>query len=397
MTMMAVLDEGRTAGAVAAKPGRIGQIDIARDFQTAAAVWRELEAGDVFATPYQRYDFLHAWQRNVGAQHGVTPYIVIARDADRRPLMLMPLGVARCNGARVASFLGGKHTTFNMPLWRADTARAVDAADLEALIAGLRAQPDCPDMLALCQQPQSWWEQSNPMALLPHQPSVNQCPVLVMQPGAPATDRVSNSFRRRLKAKEKKYQALPGYRYLRITEDSEIDDVLAAFFRIKPVRMKAQGLPDVFAEPGTEAFVREACHARVGGGRAIDIHALVCDDEMIAMFAGVADSSRYSMMFNTYTLSENARYSPGLILMRHIIDHYADQGYTRLDLGIGSDDYKKLFCKDLDPIFDSYLPLTPRGRIHAAIMAATARAKRVIKHNPALMQIAQRLRSALRR
>ncbi|WP_022724526.1 GNAT family N-acetyltransferase, partial [Rhodopseudomonas sp. B29] len=318
MTMMAVLDEGRTAGALAAEPSRIAQIEIVRDFEAAAAAWRELESGDVFATPYQRYELLGAWQRNVGAQQGVAPYIVVARDCERRPLMLMPLGVAHCNGARVASFLGGKHCTFNMPLWRADAARAMDATDLEVLIAALRAQPDCPDMLALCQQPQSWWGQSNPMALLPHQPSVNQCPVLVMRPGAPPADRVSNSFRRRLKAKEKKYQALPGYRYRRVTEDSEIDAVLAAFFRIKPERMKAQGLPNVFAEPGTEAFVREACHANVGGGRAIDIHALVCDDEMIAMFAGVADRSRYSMMFNTYTLSENARYSPGLILMRHI-------------------------------------------------------------------------------
>ena len=43
--------------------------------------------------------------------------------------------------------------------------------------------------------------------------------------------------------------------------------------------------------------------------------------EVIAIFAGVADGHRFSMMFNTYTMSESARYSPGLILMRDIIDH----------------------------------------------------------------------------
>ena len=88
---------------------------------------------------------------------------------------------------------------------------------------------------------------------------------------------------------------------------------------------------------------------------------------MIAIFAGVADGHRFSMMFNTYTMSANSKYSPGLILMRDIIDHYAGQGYRALDLGIGSDDYKRLFCKDDEPIFDSFIPLSQRGKLAAGV------------------------------
>jgi CelD/BcsL family acetyltransferase involved in cellulose biosynthesis len=137
---------------------------------------------------------------------------------------------------------------------------------------------------------------------------------------------------------------------------------------------------------------------RLGGdGRAIDIHALECDDEVIAIFAGVADGHRFSMMFNTYTMSGNSRYSPGLILMRNIIDHYAGRGYRALDLGIGSDDYKRLFCKSDEPIFDSFIPLSSRGRIAAGAMSGLNRAKHLVKHNQALLHVAQRLRSALHR
>ena len=82
--------------------------------------------------------------------------------------------------------------------------------------------------------------------------------------------------------------------------------------------------------------------------------------------------------------------------MRHIIDHYAALGYRALDLGIGSDDYKRMFCKDDEPIFDSFVPLTSRGRLAAAAMAAVNRGKHVVKHNPALFGLAYRLRSALR-
>ena len=136
--------------------------------------------------------------------------------------------------------------------------------------------------------------------------------------------------------------------------------------------MAEQKLPNVFAEPGVEDFIRTACLAPLAsGGHAIDIHALECDAEVIAIFAGVADGHRFSMMFNTYTMSENSRYSPGLILMRNIVDHYAGRGYRALDLGIGSDDYKRLFCKDDEPIFDSFIPLTraassPRPRCPAS-------------------------------
>jgi CelD/BcsL family acetyltransferase involved in cellulose biosynthesis len=215
-----------------------------------------------------------------------------------------------------------------------------------------------------------------------------------MVPGDPAINRISNSFRKRLKSKERKLQSA-GYRYHVADSDADIERILDWFFHVKPMRMAEQKLPDVFAEPGIPEFVRAACHARrFGGGRAIDIHALECDDEVIAIFAGVADGHRFSMMFNTYTMSARARYSPGLILMRSIIDYYGERGYRALDLGIGSDDYKRMFCKGDEPIFDSFVPLTSRGRIAALAISATSRAKRLVKSNQALFHLAQRLRRA---
>ena len=70
-------------------------------------------------------------------------------------------------------------------------------------------------------------------------------------------------------------------------------------------------LPNVFADPGVEEFIRLACLTPLAdGGHVIDIHALECDDEVIAIFAGVADGDRFSMMFNTYTMSENSVTAP---------------------------------------------------------------------------------------
>jgi CelD/BcsL family acetyltransferase involved in cellulose biosynthesis len=217
-----------------------------------------------------------------------------------------------------------------------------------------------------------------------------------MVPGEDPSIRIGNSFRKRLKGKEKKLQALAGYRYHVASSEAEITRLLDWFFRVKPQRMAEQKLPNVFADAGVEDFIRDACLSTLArGGRAIDIHALECAEEIIALFAGVADGDRFSMMFNTYTMSEHARFSPGLILLRDIIDHYAGQGYRALDLGIGSDDYKRLFCKGDEPIFDSFIPLSRRGKPAAAALSVQHHAKRLVKQDRTLLRLAQRLRHAL--
>jgi CelD/BcsL family acetyltransferase involved in cellulose biosynthesis len=396
MTMAAAI-ESRTAEAPArSRASRIADVDIVTDIGLIEPIWRELEGRDRLSTPYQRFDLLEIWQYEVGSRDPVSPFIVIGYDAEHRPLLLLPLALRRSHGVRIASFMGGKHTTFNMALWDTDFAREASPDDLAVLLSKLRER-DAADMLALTQQPRSWRDVPNPLAMLAHQASVNGCPVLTMPPGAAPAALISNSLRRRLKTKEGKFKALPGYRYHLAGTDAEIGRLLDWFFRTKPLRMAEQKLPNVFAEPGVEEFVRRACMAKLpDGGRAIDIHALECDEEVIALFAGVADGCRFSMMFNTYTMSDHSRFSPGLILMRSIIDYYAGRGYGALDLGIGSDDYKRMFCKSDEPIFDSFVPLSPRGRLTAGAMSALNRGKRLVKHNQTLFRLAQRLRCAFR-
>lgn len=394
MTMAAAIED-RTADANAwSTASRIESVDIVRDLAAAEAVWRNLEGPQASFTPYQRFDLLKSWQASVGAREGLAPFIVIGFDTDRRPLLLLPLALRQAYGARCVSFMGGKHSTFNMALWDHDFAASATTADLDGLIAAISQRCEA-DVLALHQQPVRWRDLPNPLALLPHQPSANDCPLLTMEPGAAPTALISNSFRRRLKGKERKLQALPGYRSHIASTEADITRLLDWFFRVKPLRMAEQKLPNVFADPGIEGFVRSACTTKLADGRhAIDIHALECDEEVIAIFAGVADGYRFSMMFNTYTMSPNSKYSPGLILMRDIIDHYAAQNYRALDLGIGSDDYKRLFCKGDEPIFDSFIALSQRGKFAASVMSGLNRTKRLVKHNPALLEMAQKLRSA---
>ena len=394
MTMAAAIESRNDGASVWSKSSRIAAVDIFSDIDQAETVWRSLENQRHLSTPYQRFDFLRPWQQNVGAREGLRPLVVVAYDRDRVPLLLLPLVLKQSWGVRSVHFMGGKHATFNMAIWNRDFAAVASRADLDVVFAAIHEREGV-DVLAFHQQPLTWQDLPNPMALLPHQTSANDCPVMTMVPGAPETTRISHSMRQRLKTKERKLKALPGYRYQLAVSDTDVKRLLDAFFRIKPLRMAEQKLPNVFAEPGVEDFIRDAgMTPRVDGGRVIEIHALENDGEVIALFAGVADGYRFSMMFNTYTVSAISRYSPGLILIRHIIDHYAEHGYRTLDLGIGSDSYKKLFCKADEPIFDCFVSLGPRGSAAATAMSAANRTKRLVKRNPALLRLAQKLRRA---
>jgi CelD/BcsL family acetyltransferase involved in cellulose biosynthesis len=398
MTMAAALQSQTEHGQSRTSAARITRIDVIRNIADAETIWRKFESTDFLSTPYQRFELMHAWQNTVGQHEGVAPFIVVAYGENNQPLLLLPLGVGRENGSLVARFMGGKHPTFNMGLWQRDFAKVATKADLEAIISGIGGHADGVDVLAFTQQPKQWQGLSNPFGLFAGQLSTNACPLMTMVPGCKPEERVSNSTRRRLRNKERKLQALPGYRYFMATTDDEINHLLDGFFIIKPQRMALSKLPNVFADPATQTFIRNACMAKLPNGeRAIAIHALECDSELISIFACVADGQRFSTMFNTYTISENARYSPGLILLRDMIDYYGGLGYSSLDFGVGSDEYKMTFCKEDEPIFDSFIPLSARGKFAALGMSSLTHAKRLVKQNPTLMQMAQLLRNAIHR
>ncbi|MFB9265035.1 GNAT family N-acetyltransferase [Bradyrhizobium erythrophlei] len=390
------IENQTTQAIVWSRRRRVASVDIVHDLAAAETVWRSLERPNHSATPYQRFDFLAAWQRQVGHRAGLSPFLVIARDDVGRPLGLLPLASKTVLGVRCASFMGGNHSTFNMGLWEREFAATATELDLDALMALLAARDEA-DVLVLRWQPTNWGDLQNPLRLLPHEPSTVHCPVRTIEPGATPESLISKSLRRRLQRKERKLQPLAGYRYHIASDDADITRLLDWFFQVKPQRMAQQKLPYVFAEPGVQEFIRAACITRLAnGGRAIEIHALECDKEVIAIFAGVSDGHRFSMMFTTYTMSQNAKFSPGLILMRDIIDHFTDQNYRAFDFGVGSHDYKRLFCKDWEPIFDSLIPLSVRGRFAIGAMSAVNEAKRLVKSNPALLDLAQNLRSRFR-
>ncbi len=377
------------------RAGTVVKVEVFEDMPAAEPFWRRLEDGRALTTPYQRFDLLAAWQHHVGTRTGVTPFIVTGFDAAGEPVFVWPFGRQDMGPLGVVKFLGSKHSNFNVGLWRRDVVAAIGASDVRDIFDHVAAGGRRADLAALFSQPLSWDGIANPFLLLPHQPAVDISARLHLDPpSSNVIEKVlSSSMRSRLRTKERKLQKLAGYRYIQAATAADIDRLLDAFFALKATHMAAQGLTNVFAEPGVAEFLREACHRRLADGRPlIEIHALEGGGEVLALFGTIVDGYRFSSMFNTYTLGDNGRQSPGLILLAHMITECAARELRSFDIGVGRARYKSFFCKEPEPLFDVFHPLSTRGRLAAHAFGAAFATKRVIKSQPALWATVQALR-----
>jgi CelD/BcsL family acetyltransferase involved in cellulose biosynthesis len=383
--------------ATASDPARLASAHVIESLSEVEPYWTLLQSQHALATPYQNFDFLAAWQREVGASQGMTPFVVVGFDTSAQPQCLLPFGLQRVGPLRVVTFLGGKHSNFNMPLWDRATAARGTAENLDIILQCIAASPRRPDVLTLFQQPQTWEGIDNPLLFWPHRPAKMTSARLSIEDAADAAERaISGSTRSRLRGKERKLQKLPGYRYVRASHPADVDRMLDRFFELKIAHMAAQGLPDVFADLNVQRFLRQSCHAGLAEERAaIELHALECDAELLALFGVLSDGRNLSVMVNTYTRSDHGRHSPGLVLVLKLIEECARRGITSFDLGVGESQYKSWFCKEPITLFETLLPLTPLGRL-ATVFFDTGRAlKHQIKTTPALLAAYRSVRRAL--
>ncbi|MBI3436453.1 MAG: GNAT family N-acetyltransferase [Proteobacteria bacterium] len=373
-------------GSVAAvADATLARVDVLTTCLAAKTHWRRLEAENALQSPYQRYDWAELWQRHVGPALGAEPVIVIGVNSSGHPLFLLPFERLREGRIVIARFFGGKHANINLALWRRDFAQTADAATLISVLERVAADHDI-DLFKLTNLPAAWEGIANPLLRLAHERATDDIfqVGIAQRPGTQLLeDLLSPSMRGRLRNKERKIAKYDGYRYIKAATFADVDRHLDAFFEQKARHLAAAGVANVFAQPGIEAFIRAACKDGLQSGRPlIEIHALECKSEVLALFAGVLDQDRYSSMFNSYTLGENARFSPGLILLTHLVRHIADRGLATFDLGVGEAHYKTFFCKDVLALYDSYLPFSMRGRLAVAAARPVNRLKRFIKSTP---------------
>ncbi len=372
--------------------------DVFTDVAPALPAWATLEV--VAPVPiYQTRRFAIPWQDTMGRAAGITPMIVQISDEDGEPAALFPFGVRESHGIRRAEFLGGKDSNANMGLIRPGISFAADEMKI-LLLHAARQSGLSPDAFALSNQPENWENSRNPLFGLPSQPSASFCHSARLMPDSEAfhKQQLSADTRKKMRSKRRKLEELGPVSLLTARTAQEAQSLLDAFFAQKLQRFDEKNIKSGFDSPQARSFFERCCISRIGRADAsVELHGLLAGGRIVATYGGGVHRGRFHGMINSFDQDPIiARSSPGDLLLSLLIEAKCRQGLTMFDLGTGEGRYKSNWCDQVEPLFDTLIPVSAKG--HAFVYADSGRRhiKRTIKQNPWAWAIAQKIRERIK-
>jgi CelD/BcsL family acetyltransferase involved in cellulose biosynthesis len=294
--------------------------------------------------------------------------------------------------------IGGKHANFHAALIRDGAARQLGPAEMRALLLEAGRQIGI-DGYAFTNLPVAWRGEPNPLVIGGRaSPSNGYKLTLSADPEATLARAFSKDTRKKLRRKEKALGEIGPVAHRIAGSPADADAMLDTFLRLKRERFRELGITNPFEDPATERFLRAA--SRTGserGAPALELHALTVGERIVAVFGAASDTTRCSgMMIGFDPDPAVARNSPGDLLLTHVVRAQCLAGRDTFDLGVGEARYKSSLCDETEELVDVGLPVTWRGRLHAAGAAAYGAAKRRVKQTPwmwAAVTAARRLKA----
>jgi CelD/BcsL family acetyltransferase involved in cellulose biosynthesis len=250
----------------------------------------------------------------------------------------------------------------------------------------------------LANQPERRENIGNPLvSAFRHQPSPSDCHRGNLEPQFDAFLRrhLSADARKNLRRKLKRLAEVGPVSHIRAKTEREVDRILQAFFAQKRERLTRMGAAGAFADPSTHAFLAAAaCAGLATDGAAIELHALTLGERIVATFGGGTHRGCFYAMINSFDLDpEIARFSPGELLLARLVEEKCCAGLVSFDLGIGEARYKDTWCDVVEPLFDTIVPISMKGRAAACSESVWLRTKRFVKQSSWAWALVQKLRA----
>lgn len=359
------------------------------------ARWRALEAENNLSL-HQSYDWCRAW-----AETHACKLLIVEGFSGGRTHLILPLEIVRHGPVRTARFLATSFSNINTGLYTEEFRFLAAPPRLRLAFEQARSQfARYFDLFMLEKVPLDWRGETNSFADLPSVLNQNAAFQLELFPDFERTLAQVNAKRRRKKFRnsERRLEALGGYEHVVARDAKEGLGLLETFFRQKAARFDAMGLPDVFRDEETRNFFRRLVSTPAREGNyPLQLHAVRLKGEHAGHILAVAGLSRKGdhviCQFGSIDEGIASDASPGEFLFYLAIRKLCGEGANLFDFGIGDQPYKRSWCTTETPQHDLLWPTTVAGSAVAALHRAKAGAKRIIKQNPQVYSLLQRIRS----
>jgi CelD/BcsL family acetyltransferase involved in cellulose biosynthesis len=369
-------------------------LQVVRDPAEVGAEWRLLQSL-ANVSPYQRLDYIAAWLGQGAREERMEACIGLVRDWQGEPAMLLPFGIRKGALGRIAHYLGGTHVNLNMPLVAPGFRKRLSPAMVQEILSAYCRSAGV-DTLALAHQPVAWQGEKHPLLCLPHISSAQGVERLVCRdPDNVVSNILSTSARAKLRRKENRFRDA-GAQVLEARTDSDIRALIDVFMAQKAQRLAAKGEKNLFLAEGVSAFLREAALSAARDEDGFRLFALMIDQHPIAVRGVLRHRNHVSFVLQSFDTQHGlAKLSAGEVLLARVVEAEVASGVTEFDFGLGETGYKRTWSNARIDMFDINLPVTARGRLQTAALAASRTAVGALKRNPRLYQALKRSRAWL--
>ena len=336
------------------------------------AAWLKLEDhGSHYA--FQRFNWLKHWQYTIGEADGIEPIIIAAYENDE-PLALFPLCLHRIFGIRVIKFLGGDQSDYNAPII------LPDRFTLDGFIALWKEILDllpAHDVRYFVRVPEQLGSTNNPFLLNSPSQSIE---------GYAYSTKLDSSwgeFKQRkskklLKDNARMIRRLSEMGHIEIcepTSDEQYQKIIETTISQKTQRYLETGVRNIFSSESVRQFY-VGLYAGVVGDPKVHLTALKVDDQILATHLGVYDCERYYYLFPTFDTGPMAKYSPGRLLLEHLVKLSIEKELGIFDFTVGGEAYKQKWCDSEMRLYRIVEANTPQGFLYVWMQRLILWAKR---------------------
>ena len=370
------------------------QLQVFDDFEPLEKDWRNLEQTGI-CTVYQNFDWVANWTRLVGKAARIQPRLIVAT-SNGAPLFILGMCLRRRGPFMTLTFLGDSHTNFHMGLFSEDFLNNAGPDDVDSIIAAIGRNVGHADVLELCCQPVTWQGRINPFSFLRGQESHNHAFALDLAQGFDAAINKKNGSRKRKKHRwqQNKLKHLGGPKLIVASNEDEVDKFLDIAFRQISTRFNKAGIWNTFDDDGIDKFMRELGKSSLGKIEPeMIIFGLEIDGKVRAVFAGGIHHAQFSGCFISFAEDEYTYLSPGELIMYLAIEECVARGVKTFDLGRGEERYKTSWCDSTIAMFDTNIALTRRAIAYSAYERGKTAAKRLVRNNDTLWNVAKKFRA----
>ena len=360
--------------------------------------WRALER-DNLQSLHQSYDWCAAW---VDAFQ--RPLAILKGTHAGQTAFILPVEIVKSRGLSVAKFIAADHSNINTGLFSENFAESGGSIDADQFAGQLQnALKGRADLLLLQNIPLKWRGRQTPLTGLPMVQNQNHAYQLPLLSTFEETLKQLNakSRRKKFRVQSRRLEAAGGFEYAVPETSEEQHDLLDTFFRLKSARFASLGLPDVFADKETQAFLHGLINSRddIRQSFGLQMHALRLKGENEGRIAAISGISRKGdhiiCQFGAIDEELVPDTSPGEFLYWQTISALHDKGVALFDFGLGDQTYKRSWAPVETAHHDVVLPITPFGVAAGAAHRFVTRGKAHIKARPKLYKFAQGIRARI--